>query len=84
MVTEKQLKLILSTKLPDGEIKEDAATPPSSGGASGGSTGGGGTGYPTVGKWESGVTRGPGNQIDDKVKWSDILKINRGKANPLV
>jgi hypothetical protein len=75
MVTEKQLKLILSTKLPDGEIKEDAATPPSSGG---------GTGYPTVGKWESGVTRGPGNQIDDKVKWSDILKINRGKANPLV
>lgn len=79
MVTEKQLKLILSTELPDGEIKEDAATPPSSGGS-----GGGGTGYPTVGKWESGVTRGPGNQIDDKVKWSDILKINRGKANPLV
>lgn len=47
--------------------------------------GGGGTKppYPTVTKWESGVTRGPANQIG-LTKWSDIVKINRGKANTLL
>jgi hypothetical protein len=37
-----------------------------------------------VGKWESGVTRGPGNQIG-LTKWSDIVGsvLKRGKANPL-
>jgi hypothetical protein len=39
--------------------------------------------YPTVTKWESGVTRGPANQIG-LVKWADIVKINRGKANTLL
>ena len=39
--------------------------------------------YPTVTKWESGVTRGPANQIA-LVKWADIVKINRGKANTLL
>lgn len=36
-------------------------------------------------KWESGVTRGPANQIG-VTKWSDIVgsKISRGKANPLM
>ena len=36
-------------------------------------------------KWESGVTRGPDNQIG-VTKWSDIVgsKISRGKANPLM
>lgn len=36
-------------------------------------------------KWESGVTRGPDNQIA-VTKWSDIVgsKISRGKANPLI
>lgn len=40
--------------------------------------------YPEVGKWESGVTRGPSNQIAI-TKWSDIVgsKITRGKANPI-
>jgi hypothetical protein len=35
-------------------------------------------------KWESGVTRGPANQIG-VTKWSDVVgsKISRGKANPL-
>lgn len=48
------------------------------------STGGGGKpGYPTVTKWESGVTRGPANQIG-LTKWADIVKINRGKANTLL
>ena len=44
----------------------------------------GGQGYPEVGKWESGVTRGPGNQIGI-TKWADVVgaKLNRGKANPL-
>lgn len=51
----------------------------------GDSTGGGGgkPGYPTVTKWESGVTRGPANQIG-LTKWADIVKINRGKANTLL
>lgn len=39
--------------------------------------------YPTVTKWESGVTRGPANQIA-VVKWADIVKITRGKANTLL
>lgn len=39
--------------------------------------------YPTVTKWESGVTRGPANQIA-VVKWADIVKVTRGKANTLL
>jgi hypothetical protein len=39
--------------------------------------------YPTITKWESGVTRGPANQIG-LVKWADIVKITRGKANTLL
>lgn len=48
-------------------------------------TGGGGAKpkYPTVTKWESGVTRGPANQIG-LTKWRDIVKITRGKANTLL
>jgi hypothetical protein len=46
-------------------------------------SGGGKPGYPTVTKWESGVTRGPANQIG-LTKWADIVKINRGKANTLL
>lgn len=39
--------------------------------------------YPTVTKWETGLTRGPANQIGN-TKWSDTVKINRGKANTLL
>lgn len=39
--------------------------------------------YPTVTKWESGVTRGPANQIG-LTKWKDTVKINRGKSNTLL
>jgi hypothetical protein len=62
-----------------GEMGEQDAAPASGGG------GGGGTkpAYPTVTKWESGVTRGPANQIG-LTKWSEIVKINRGKANTLL
>jgi len=42
------------------------------------------TGYPEVTKWESGIERGPDNQVA-VTKWSDIVgsKITRGKSNPL-
>ena len=44
----------------------------------------GGQGYPEVGKWESGIERGPANQIG-VTKWADVVgaKLNRGKANQL-
>ena len=65
-----------TNKTTEGEIDEqDTAA------ASGG--GGAKPKYPTVTKWESGVTRGPANQIG-LTKWRDIVKINRGKANTLL
>ncbi len=41
--------------------------------------------YPEVGKWESGVQRGPANQVAMNSKWSDVVgsKISRGHANQL-
>ena len=47
-------------------------------------SGGGGEGYPTVTKWETGLTRSVANQIDDKVTWKSLNKIVRGKANTLL
>ena len=47
------------------------------------STGGAKPPYPTVTKWETGLNRGPANQIAN-TKWSDIVKLNRGKANTLL
>lgn len=46
-------------------------------------TGGDKPDYPTVTKWETGVTIGAANQIG-LTKWSDIVKITRGKANTLL
>jgi len=46
--------------------------------------GGGGAEYPTVTKWETGLTRSVANQIDYKAKWKDLYKITRGKANTLL
>lgn len=61
----------------DGEIGEqDAAA------GGGGATGGGE--YPTVTKWETGLTRSVANTIDDKVTWKSLNKITRGKANTLL
>lgn len=49
------------------------------------STGGGSAApYPTVTKWETGLTRSVANQIDYKAKWKDLNKITRGKANTLL
>jgi len=57
-----------------GEIGEQDAAPASdSGGA-----------YPTVTKWETGLTRSVANTIDDKVTWSSLYKTTRGKANTLL
>jgi hypothetical protein len=44
----------------------------------------GGQGYPEVGKWESGLERGPANQVG-VTKWADVVgsKLKRGHANPL-
>jgi hypothetical protein len=62
----------------DGEIEEQDAAPAASGGG-----GGEAAEYPTVTKWESGVTRGLANQIG-LTKWRDIVKVTRGKANTLL
>lgn len=51
--------------------------------SSGGGTSSGGSTYPSVTKWETGLTRGPANQIG-LTKWGDIVKLNRGKANTLL
>lgn len=48
--------------------------------ASAGST----TGYPTVTKWETGLTRSVANTVDDKVTWNSLYKTTRGKANTLI
>ena len=45
---------------------------------------GGGGGYPTVTKWETGLTRSVANQIDYKVTWKSLNKLTRGKANTLL
>lgn len=50
--------------------------------AAGGATTGGA--YPTVTKWETGLTRSVANQIDYKAKWKDLNKLTRGKANTLL
>jgi len=60
------------------EMGEQDAAAPASGG------GGAKPAYPTVTKWESGVARtGPANQIV-LTKWSEIVKLTRGKANTLL
>jgi hypothetical protein len=60
------------------EMGEQEAAAPASGG------GGAKPAYPTVTKWESGVARtGPANQIG-LTKWSEIVKLTRGKANTLL
>jgi hypothetical protein len=86
IITEKQLKLILSNEVRNKEIDEQTESEPVSSEPTAGtsSTQSGGQGYPTVGKWESGVTRGPANQIG-VTKWSDIVgsTLKRGKGNPL-
>lgn len=81
LITEKHLKLILSNKKKELDEVEEVPTEPKTGTSDVQS---GGDGYPSVGKWESGVTRGAANQIG-VTKWSDTVgsTITRGKANQL-
>ncbi len=48
------------------------------------SAGGGGATYPTVTKWETGLTRSVANTLDAKVTWKSLNKITRGKSNTLI
>jgi len=77
LLSERQLK-----KLFEQDATADPAAQAPTAGTS--SKQAGGQGYPEVGKWESGVTRGPANQVGI-TKWADVVgsKLNRGKANPL-
>jgi hypothetical protein len=54
--------------------------------AAGGSSSGGGAKpkYPTVTKWETGLSRGLANTIDPKSKWNSLYTIKRGKGNTLI
>lgn len=84
-VSEKQFDKILKNITETQEVSEqDSGAPSPEPTAGTSSTQSGGQGYPSVGKWESGVTRGPANQIG-VTKWADIVGANlkRGKANPL-
>lgn len=71
IITEKQLKKILSKTFD--EIHEQGEGESSSA-----------TSAKAPTKWESGVTRGPANQIG-LTKWSDIVgsTLKRGKGNTL-
>lgn len=83
IISEKQLKLLID-KNRMGDIGEQSNDPSSAQPKTGTSSSGSKEGYPEVGKWESGVTRGPSNQIG-VTKWSDIVGsiLKRGKGNQL-
>lgn len=83
IITEKQYNLLIGdikTSHIDEESIDPSAAQPTAGTGSSGSK----EGYPEVGKWESGVTRGPANQVG-VTKWSDIVgsTLKRGPANQL-
>jgi len=83
-LTERQYKLVISEVVKSQEIEEQGEPVNSEPEAGTSAQQSGGQGYPAVGKWESGLTRGPGNQVGN-TKWSDIVgaSLKRGKANPL-
>jgi hypothetical protein len=78
VISEKQLNELVAQLNPNTEITEegDGEGAPEAGTSSDGEQKTGAT------KWESGVTRGPANQIG-VTKWADSYKITRGRANPL-
>lgn len=80
-LTEKQFNLILKETKKQEFNEADIDSEPRTGASS---TQSGGQGYPEINKWESGVTRGPANQVG-LTKWADIVGANlkRGKANQL-
>lgn len=80
VITEKQLKDLIRLHSENQELMEQGE----GGGTPEAGTSSDGEKKTGASKWESGVTRGPGNQIG-VTKWSDVVgsKITRGKANPL-
>ena len=84
IVSERQYKLILGRDINPQEIDEEGDDPAAAQPTAGTSSSGSKEGYPEVGKWDSGVTRGPSNQIG-VTKWSDVVGslLKRGKGNPL-
>lgn len=79
-ITEEQFKTIIKKQ---SEVSEEVEVDPEpTDGTS--TTQAGSDGYPEVGKWESGVTRGSANQIGN-TKWSDVVgaSLKRDKANKL-
>lgn len=64
------------------EGKEEMGEQEAAGGASSG--GGSKPKYPTVTKWETGITRGVANTIDPKSKWNALYTLKRGKGNTLI
>lgn len=83
-VTEEQLKVIQEDVriFMDEQTESEPVEPEPESGTSDNQSGA--KGYPEVGKWESGVERGPANQIG-VTKWSDVVgsTLTRGKANQL-
>ena len=69
MLLEK--KTIDIEEIEENELSEEEAAAASGGGAS--------SGYPSIEKWEKGVTRGPGNTLGGKRE----DKTKRGKGNML-
>lgn len=82
-LTEKQYNHLFAV-ISEMELSEQSEPPPSTPEAGTSDKQAGGQGYPQVGKWESGVTRGPGNQVG-VTKWADVVgaKLTRSKANQL-
>lgn len=88
MLSEKQLNFLIKQSVNErltvqeqGASSDSASSQPSAGTSTNQS---GGQGYPQVGKWESGIERGAGNQVS-VTKWSDVVgsKLTRGHGNPL-
>lgn len=79
VITEKQLAELIRANSQSLQLSEEGEE-----GAPETGTSSDGEKKTNASKWESGVTRGPGNQIG-VTKWSEVVgsKITRGKANPL-
>lgn len=80
-ITEEQLKTIIKNQTVKIKEQEEVNPEPEAGTSTQQS---GGEGYPEVGKWESGVTRGAANQLG-VTKWSEVVgsSLKRDKANKL-
>jgi hypothetical protein len=80
-ITEEQLKQIIKKQAVKITEQEQVSPTPESGTSD---KQAGGEGYPEVGKWESGVTRGPANQLG-VTKWADVVgsSLKRSKGNQL-